>query len=63
MHLENSSRKYSDYMNIISWHEFPKGGHFAAFERPVEYEKEVTDYFTRDEVLDAFTAKRYSFKI
>ncbi|KAK5808968.1 Alpha/Beta hydrolase protein [Linnemannia elongata] len=52
-----------DYMNIISWHEFPKGGHFAAFERPVEYEKEVTDYFTRDEVLDAFTAKRYSFKI
>ncbi|KAG0377087.1 epoxide hydrolase [Mortierella sp. AD032] len=52
-----------DYMNIISWHEFPMGGHFAAFERPVEYEKEVTDYFTNEQVLDAFTAKRYGFKI
>ena len=55
--------KNSDYMNIISWHEFPKGGHFAAFERPVEYEKEVTDYFTSEQVLDAFTAKRHGFKI
>ncbi|KAF9107413.1 epoxide hydrolase [Mortierella sp. GBA35] len=52
-----------DYMNIISWHEFPKGGHFAAFERPVEFEKEITDYFTSEQVLDAFTAKRYGFKI
>ncbi|KAF9127577.1 epoxide hydrolase [Mortierella sp. 14UC] len=52
-----------DYMNIISWHEFPKGGHFAAFERPVEFEKEVTDYFTNEQVLDSFTAKRYGFKI
>ncbi|KAF9581873.1 epoxide hydrolase [Lunasporangiospora selenospora] len=52
-----------DYMNIISWHEFPVGGHFAAFERPVEFEEEINGFFTREEVLDAFTAKRRGLKI
>ncbi|KAF9403675.1 epoxide hydrolase, partial [Podila epigama] len=47
-----------DWMNIVSWHEFPKGGHFAAFERPDEFEKEIVDFFTTEVVLDAFTAKR-----
>ncbi|KAG0264848.1 epoxide hydrolase [Mortierella polycephala] len=52
-----------DYMNITSWHEFPKGGHFAAFERPVEFEKEITGYFTSEHILDLFTAKRHGYKI
>ncbi|KAG0370620.1 Alpha/Beta hydrolase protein [Gamsiella multidivaricata] len=52
-----------DWMNVISWHEFPKGGHFAAFERPAEFEKEITEFFTREQVLDLFTAKRYGLKI
>ncbi|KAF9962125.1 hypothetical protein BGZ72_010049 [Mortierella alpina] len=52
-----------DWMNVVSWHEFPKGGHFAAFERPVEFEKEITDFFTSDQVLDLFTAKRHGFKV
>ncbi|KAF9415542.1 epoxide hydrolase [Entomortierella beljakovae] len=51
-----------DWMNVVSWHEFPKGGHFSAFERPVEYEKEIVDYFTRDDILDLFTAKRRGIK-
>lgn len=53
----------SDWMNIVSWHEFPKGGHFAAFERPVEFEKEITEFFTQEDILDLFTAKRRGFKI
>ncbi|KAF8976336.1 hypothetical protein BGZ52_008053, partial [Haplosporangium bisporale] len=52
-----------DWMNIKSWHEFPKGGHFAAFERPVEFEKEIVGFFTSNDVLDRFTAKRHGFKI
>ncbi|KAG0315155.1 hypothetical protein BGZ99_007628 [Dissophora globulifera] len=52
-----------DWMNIVSWHEFPKGGHFAAFERPVEFEKEIAEYFTQDDILDLFTAKRRGLKI
>ncbi|KAF8923692.1 epoxide hydrolase [Dissophora ornata] len=52
-----------DWMNIASWHEFPKGGHFAAFERPVEFEKEITEYFTREQILDLFTAKRHGIKV
>jgi hypothetical protein len=50
-------------MNIVSWHEFPKGGHFAAFERPVEFEKEITEFFTQEDILDLFTAKRRGLKI
>jgi len=50
-------------MNIKSWHEFPKGGHFAAFERPAEFEKEIVGFFTSHDVLDRFTAKRHGFKI
>jgi pimeloyl-ACP methyl ester carboxylesterase len=53
----------SDWMNIISWHEFPKGGHFAAFERPVEFEKEITEYFTQEVIIDLFTAKRRGLKL
>ncbi|KAG0216528.1 hypothetical protein BGX28_000042 [Mortierella sp. GBA30] len=52
-----------DWMNIVSWHEFPKGGHFAAFERPVEFEKEITEYFTSELILDIFTAKRHGFNV
>ncbi|ORZ26278.1 Alpha/Beta hydrolase protein [Lobosporangium transversale] len=52
-----------DWMNIQSWHEFPKGGHFAAFERPVEFEKEITEFFTKEQVLDRFSAKRLGLKI
>ncbi|KAF9575614.1 epoxide hydrolase [Mortierella alpina] len=52
-----------DWMSIVSWHEFPKGGHFAAFERPVEFEKEISDFFTNDLILDLFTAKRHGFKV
>lgn len=50
-------------MNVVSWHEYPKGGHFAAFERPVEFEREITDFFTSDLVLDQFTAKRHGIKV
>ncbi|KAI1319444.1 epoxide hydrolase [Mortierella claussenii] len=53
----------ADWMNIQSWHEFPKGGHFAAFERPVEFEKEITEYFISENILDIFTAKRRGLKI
>ncbi|KAF9362057.1 epoxide hydrolase [Mortierella sp. NVP85] len=52
-----------DWMNIISWHEFPKGGHFAAFERPVEFEKEIAEYFTQEVIIDLFTAKRRGLKL
>ncbi|KAF9361566.1 hypothetical protein BGX26_001571 [Mortierella sp. AD094] len=52
-----------DWMNIVSWHEFPKGGHFAAFERPVEFEKEISEFFTKDDIIDLFTAKRRGLKI
>ncbi|KAG0244629.1 hypothetical protein BGW41_006868 [Actinomortierella wolfii] len=51
------------YMNVVSWHEFPEGGHFAAFERPEEFEREIVGFFTREDVLDAFTAKRMGWKI
>jgi len=59
----SASHPISDWMNVVSWHEFPKGGHFAAFERPVEYEKEIVDFFTSETVLDLFTAKRLGYKI
>ncbi|KAF9962124.1 hypothetical protein BGZ72_010050 [Mortierella alpina] len=52
-----------DWMNIVSWHEFPNGGHFAAFERPVDFEREISGFFTSDLILDQFTAKRHGFKI
>ncbi|KAF9972743.1 hypothetical protein BGZ73_004060 [Actinomortierella ambigua] len=51
------------YLNVVSWREFPKGGHFAAFERPEEFEQELVSFFTREEVLDAFTAKRMGWEI
>jgi pimeloyl-ACP methyl ester carboxylesterase len=33
------------YTNIRHWHEMPKGGHFAAFEQPELYVREVRDFF------------------
>ena len=33
------------YRNIQAWHEFPRGGHFAAFQRPVEFLDSVRRFF------------------
>src|SRR5262249_1143681 len=35
------------YVNITHWSEMPKGGHFAAFEQPELYVKEVRDCFRK----------------
>ncbi len=35
------------YANIAHWSEMPKGGHFAAFEQPELFVKEVRDYFRK----------------
>lgn len=35
------------YVNITHWSEMPKGGHFAAFEQPELFIKEVRDYFRK----------------
>jgi pimeloyl-ACP methyl ester carboxylesterase len=35
----------ANYMNIQRWSEMPKGGHFAAFEQPDLFVREVRDYF------------------
>jgi epoxide hydrolase len=37
----------ASYVNITHWSEMPKGGHFAAFEQPDLFVKEVRDYFRR----------------
>ena len=35
------------YANIVHWSEMPKGGHFAAFEQPELFVKEVRDFFRK----------------
>ncbi|TKW79169.1 MAG: epoxide hydrolase [Bradyrhizobium icense] len=35
------------YANITHWSEMPKGGHFAAFEQPELFVKEVRDFFRK----------------
>ncbi len=35
------------YANIIHWNEMPKGGHFAAFEQPDLFVRELRDYFRK----------------
>ena len=35
------------YTNIVHWSEMPKGGHFAAFEQPDLFVREVRDYFRK----------------
>ncbi|HEY0850141.1 MAG TPA: epoxide hydrolase [Bradyrhizobium sp.] len=35
----------ASYINITHWSEMPKGGHFAAFEQPDLFEREVRDFF------------------
>jgi hypothetical protein len=35
----------ANYMNIQRWSEMPKGGHFAAFEQPDLFVRELRDYF------------------
>jgi pimeloyl-ACP methyl ester carboxylesterase len=37
----------ANYTNITHWSEMPKGGHFAAFEQPDLFIKEVRDYFRK----------------
>jgi epoxide hydrolase len=37
----------ASYVNITHWSEMPKGGHFAAFEQPDLFVKEVRDYFRK----------------
>jgi pimeloyl-ACP methyl ester carboxylesterase len=45
--LFRPSRRWAEraYDNIIHWNELDKGGHFAAFEQPVAFSKEVRDCF------------------
>ena len=35
------------YVNITHWSEMPTGGHFAAFEQPELFVREVRDYFRK----------------
>jgi pimeloyl-ACP methyl ester carboxylesterase len=37
----------ASYANITHWSEMPKGGHFAAFEQPDLFVKEVRDFFRK----------------
>jgi epoxide hydrolase len=37
----------ASYANITHWNEMPKGGHFAAFEQPDLFIKEVRDFFRK----------------
>jgi pimeloyl-ACP methyl ester carboxylesterase len=37
----------ANYTNITHWSEMPKGGHFAAFEQPDLFIKEVHDFFRK----------------
>jgi pimeloyl-ACP methyl ester carboxylesterase len=37
----------ASYVNITHWSEMPKGGHFAAFEQPDLFIKEVRDFFRK----------------
>jgi pimeloyl-ACP methyl ester carboxylesterase len=37
----------ASYTNIQHWSEMPKGGHFAAFEQPELFVREVRDFFRR----------------
>jgi pimeloyl-ACP methyl ester carboxylesterase len=37
----------ANYTNITHWSEMPKGGHFAAFEQPDLFIKEVRDFFRK----------------
>jgi epoxide hydrolase len=37
----------ASYTNITHWSEMPKGGHFAAFEQPDLFVREVRDYFRK----------------
>jgi epoxide hydrolase len=37
----------ANYTNIMHWSEMPKGGHFAAFEQPDLFIKEVRDFFRK----------------
>jgi epoxide hydrolase len=43
------ARKWMEasYTNITHWSEMPKGGHFAAFEQPDLFVREVRDYFRK----------------
>jgi pimeloyl-ACP methyl ester carboxylesterase len=36
-----------NFVNIAHWSEMPKGGHFAAFEQPDLFVREVRDYFRK----------------
>jgi pimeloyl-ACP methyl ester carboxylesterase len=40
-------RSWADkvYPNIIHWNELDKGGHFAAFEQPAPFARELRDCF------------------
>ena len=35
----------ASYTDIRHWHEMPKGGHFAAFEQPELFVREVREFF------------------
>jgi epoxide hydrolase len=37
----------ANYANITHWNEMPKGGHFAAFEQPELFVREVRDFFRK----------------
>jgi epoxide hydrolase len=37
----------ASFTNITHWNEMPKGGHFAAFEQPDLFVREVRDYFRK----------------
>jgi pimeloyl-ACP methyl ester carboxylesterase len=37
----------ASYINITHWSEMPKGGHFAAFEQPDLFVREVRDFFRK----------------
>lgn len=35
------------YKNIQHWTDFPRGGHFAALEKPVEFSNDIKDFFKK----------------
>jgi hypothetical protein len=51
-------RSWADkvYPNIIHWNELDKGGHFAAFEQPALFARELRDCFRG--IRDASSAPR-----
>jgi hypothetical protein len=49
------------YRNIVHWHHFPKGGHFAALEEPLLLANDIWQF--RSAVESSITDKSASYEL